>query len=178
MENFAELARCRQSVRRYTDRPVEREKLEQCLETTRLSPSANNAQPWRFVVVDRPELRAEVARCAMLGGMNRWASEAPVFVVVVLERPNLLAAVGSVLQNKEYRLLDVGMAANQFCLQAADLGLGTCMVGWFDEKRVRRLLGVPRGKRIPLLIAVGYGEEPLRAKIRKTTDAMASWNRY
>lgn len=97
MENFAELARCRQSVRRYADRPVEREKLEQCLETTRLSPSANNAQPWRFVVVDRPELRAEVVRCAMLGGMNRWASEAPVFVAVVLERPNLLAAVGSVL---------------------------------------------------------------------------------
>ena len=90
----------------------------------------------------------------------------------------LTAAIGSVIRDKEFSLLDVGIAVSHFTLQAADLGLGTCIIGWFNERRVRKALGIPRGKRIPLLITLGYPEGPTRRKSRKTTAQMSSRNRY
>ena len=59
-----------------------------------------------------------------------------------------------------------------------ELGLGACMVGWFDEKKVRQLLGVPKNKRIPLLITIGHSDDAPREKVRKTTDEICSRNRY
>lgn len=178
MMDFAELAAMRQSVRNYSDRPVEENKLMQCIETARLSPSANNSQPWKFVVSDEPELRGRIADAAAGMGMNRFVRQAPVIIAVILERQNMLSAAGSVIQDKEYRLLDVGIAANQLCLQAAALGLGTCMVGWFDEKKVRKLLGVGGNRRIPLLITLGYSDAPVREKVRKPLEAIYARNRY
>lgn len=176
--DFSELASVRQSERKYLDKPVERSKILKCLETARLSPSACNSQPWRFIVVDNPDLRAVVADCASSLGMNKFVAQAPVIVAVVLEKMNMLAKIGSVLGDKEYNLIDIGIAANQFCLQARDLGLGTCIVGMFDEKRVKKLLDVSGGKRIPLLITVGYTDAPLRGKQRKSLEQISSWNRY
>lgn len=109
--------------------------------------------------------------------MNRFAAEAPVIVAVVLEKMNLLARFGSVLKDKEYSLLDVGIAVEHFCLQAAELGLGTCIMGWFDEKKAAKLLQV-KNRRIPLLISVGFSDARLREKSRKSLDEMSSWNRY
>ena len=116
-------------------------------------------------------------------GMNGFVREAPVIVAVVLEKMSLTAAIGSVIRDKEFSLLDVGIAVSHFTLQAADLGLGTCIIGWFNERRVRKALGIPRGKRIPgkripLLITLGYPEGPTRRKSRKTTAQMSSRNRY
>lgn len=176
--DFQELVKIRQSVRSYVDTPVEKEKIVQCLEAARLSPSANNAQSWKFVVIDRPDLKEAVAECASGMGMNKFTHQSPVLVAVVLERSNLLSKVGSLVQNKEYALLDIGMAVNQFCLQAADLGLGTCILGWFNESKVKKLLNVPLVKRIPLLISVGYAQGSTRNKVRKSMDQMSRWNTY
>ena len=96
---------------------------------------------------------------------------------VVLEKMNLTARIGSVIKDKEYSLLDVGIAVEHFCLQAAELGLGTCILGWFDEKKVKKLLGVDR-RRIPLLITLGYPAGATRPKSRKTLEEMSSWNKY
>ena len=178
MMEFAELAGIRQSVRSYSGKAVEEEKLMHCIETARLSPSANNSQPWRFVVVDEPELRDRIADAAAGMGMNKFVRQAPVIIAVVLEKQNMLSAVGSVIQDKEYRLLDIGIAANQLCLQAAALGLGTCMVGWFDENKVKRLLGVDKKRRIPLLITLGYSDTPVRQKVRKPFEEIYGRNRY
>ena len=178
MMEFAELAGIRQSVRSYSGKAVEEEKLMQCIETARLSPSANNSQPWRFVVVDEPELRDRIADAAAGMGMNKFVRQAPVIIAVVLEKQNMLSAVGSVIQDKEYRLLDIGIAANQLRLQAAALGLGTCMVGWFDENKVKRLLGVDKKRRIPLLITLGYSDTPVRQKVRKPFEEIYGRNRY
>ena len=178
MMEFAELAGIRQSVRSYSGKAVEEEKLMQCIETARLSPSANNSQPWRVVVVDEPELRDRIADAAAGMGMNKFVRQAPVIIAVVLEKQNMLSAVGSVIQDKEYRLLDIGIAANQLCLQAAALGLGTCMVGWFDENKVKRLLGVDKKRRIPLLITLGYSDTPVRQKVRKPFEEIYGRNRY
>lgn len=175
--SFAELAKMRQSDRKYKNQPVEKEKLIQCLETARISPSANNSQPWKFIVVDDFEKKEQIAECSIGLGMNKFTHQCPVLVAVVLEQQNFMSTIGSMIKNKNYCLFDIGIAVNQFCLQAADLGLGTCIIGWFDEKKIKKILGV-RNRRIPLLISVGYPDAPTRDKVRKPLDVMSSWNEY
>lgn len=175
--SFAELAKKRQSDRKYKDQTVEREKIIQCLETARISPSANNSQPWKFVVVDNYELKERIAEYTIGLGMNKFTHQCPVLIAVVLEKQNFMSTIGSMIKNKDYCLFDLGIAVNQFCLQAADLGLGTCIIGWFDEKKIKKILGV-RNRRIPLLISLGYPDSPTREKIRKPLDKMSSWNEY
>lgn len=176
--DFYDLIQKRQSDRRYdASRQVDRDLVMKCLEAARLAPSACNSQPWKFVVVDQPDLKGQMAEAAASMGMNRFATEAPVIVAVVLEKMNLTARIGSVIKDKEYSLLDVGITVEHFCLQAAELGLGTCILGWFDEKKVKKLLGVDR-RRIPLLITLGYPAGATRPKSRKTLEEMSSWNKY
>ena len=176
--NFGELILKRQSDRKYLPAPVAREDVMKCLEAARLSPSACNAQPWKFVVVDDKEKLAEMADAAEGLGMNKFTHGVPVMVAVVLEKMNASAKLGSLVKNKDYCMLDLGMAVEHFCLQAAELGLGTCIMGWFDEKRIAGLLKVPRGKRIPLIISLGYPAAPTRNKVRKPMDEISSWNEY
>ncbi|MDR2562420.1 MAG: nitroreductase family protein [Prevotellaceae bacterium] len=177
--NFEELILKRQSDRQYdTSRPVEDEKLNKCIEAARLAPSACNAQPWKFIALRDPEIRAKVGQCAASMGMNKFCLDAPMLVVLVLEKPNLTSKIGSVLKNKEYTLIDVGITAAHFCLQATELGLGSCIVGWFDEKKIRKLLGIPSSKRIPLLICAGYPASPQRPKIRKDLEKIYSTDKY
>jgi len=175
---FAELVKYRQSEREYSDKPVEKEKLQKCIETVRLSPSANNSQPWKFVIIDNTELKEKIACCATSLGINKFVHQAPVIIAVVLEKMNLMSFIGSAIKDKEFSLLDMGIAINQFCLQAADIGLGTCIIGWFDEKDVKKLLHIDSNKRVPLLITLGYSEAPTRNKVRKPVEKMSSWNRY
>ena len=158
--------------------PVSREDVMKCLEAARMAPSACNSQPWKFIVVDDKEKLMEMADAAEGLGMNKFTRGVPVMVAVVLEKMNATARLGSLLKHKDYSMLDLGMAVEHFCLQAADLGLGTCIMGWFDEKRIARLLGVPRRKRIPLIISLGYPENPTRRKVRKPVEEMSSWNSY
>lgn len=175
--SFAELAKIRQSDRKYKEQAVEKEKIMQCLETARISPSANNSQPWKFVVVDNHDIKEQIAECSIGLGMNKFTHQCPVIVAVVLEKQNFMSTIGSMIKNKDYCLFDVGIAVNQFCLQAADLGLGTCIIGWFDERKIKKILGV-KNRRIPLLISVGYPDSPTRDKVRKPLEAMSSWNKY
>lgn len=175
--DLLELINKRQSDRKYSSTPVDRQLIIKCLEAARLAPSACNSQPWKFVVVDSSELLPSMASAASGAGMNKFAHQCPVIVAVVLEKMNLTARIGSVIKDKEYSLLDVGIAVENFCLQAAELGLGTCILGWFDEKKVRKLLGIGN-KRVPLLITLGYAEGETRNKIRKSLDDMSCWNTY
>lgn len=173
-----DLIRQRQSDRRYdTTRKVSREDIVRCLEAARLAPSACNSQPWKFVVVDDAETLSAMASAAAGMGMNKFASQAPVIVAVVLEKMNITASIGSVIKDKEYRLLDIGIAVEHFCLQASELQLGTCIMGWFDEKKAARIIGVT-SRRIPLLIALGHPEGGHRDKSRKSLDEISSWNKY
>jgi len=175
--NFSELAKIRQSDRKYKADPVEKEVLIQCVETARLSPSANNSQPWKFIIVDDFKKKEQIAECSIGLGMNKFTHQCPVIVAVVLEKQNFMSSIGSIIKNKDYCLFDIGIAVNQFCLQAAALGLGTCIIGWFDEKKIKKILGVGN-RRIPLLISVGYPDSSTRDKVRKPIEEMSSWNKY
>ena len=180
--NFLELIKQRQSVRKYDNRLVEPEKLHRCLEAARLAPSASNSQPWRFVVVDDPDLVQKVAKETIgpLSTFNAFVPQAPVIVAIVLEKMKAVSQIGAYLKDREYPLIDMGIAAEHFCLQAAEEGLGTCMLGWFNEKPIKELLNIPKNKRIGLLITVGYAPEdyPVREKKRKKMEEFVGYNRY
>jgi nitroreductase len=184
MENstFLSLVNKRQSVRKYTSQPVEPEKLQRCLEAARLAPSASNGQPWKFVVVDDPELQQKVARETIgpLSTFNNFVPQAPVIVAIVIEKMKVITQIGASIQDREYPLIDIGIAAEHFCLQAAEEGLGTCMLGWFNEEPIKELLKIPRHKRIGLLITLGYAPEDylLRMKGRKKIEEVVSYNGY
>ncbi len=179
---FFELMKTRQSVRRYQQRPVPRELLGKLVEAVRLAPSASNSQPWKLIVVDDPELRTRVAQATFNAtvAFNRFALEAPVIAVFVMESAGIINQVGAWLKKRQFSLIDIGIAAAHFCLQAAELGLGTCMLGWFDEKNIQRLLGIPAGRRIGLVVTLGYAAEgyTLRDKSRKDAGLMSSFNSY
>lgn len=175
---FIELVNKRQSDRKYAPKPVAREHILKCLEAARLAPSACNSQPWKFIVVDDRAKLAEMSEAAIGLGMNKFTVQVPVLVAVVQENMNLSAKAGSIVKSKDYSMMDLGIAVEHFCLQAAELGLGTCIMGWFDEKKVKKLLGVPRSRRVQLLIALGHPDAPTREKIRKPLEAIASWNEY
>ena len=148
--DFSQLITVRQSVRKYANRPVPEETLDRLVEAVRLSPSASNSQPWRLILVTDPALRDRVARATFsrLVSFNRFAVQVPVLAVLVVEKPKVITQIGGRLKDRDFPLIDIGIAAAHFCLQAADLGLGTCMLGWFDEAVIRELLHIPASRRI------------------------------
>jgi nitroreductase len=180
--DFQELILHRQSTRGYRSIPVEPEKIRQLIEAVRLAPSASNSQPWKLIIVDNRELAGEVARTTFdkILTFNQFAVEAPVFAVLVIEKPKILTEIGGSIKKREFPLIDIGIAAEHFCLQATELGLATCMIGWFNEKKIKQLLGIPEKKRVGLVISLGYPpkEYKLRRKIRKPVEEMCRYNKY
>ena len=175
-----ELLKYRQSDRAYLSNPIERDKLERILEAGRLAPSACNAQPWKFIIVDQQELKNKIADCtsSKILGMNHFTKQAPIHIVIVEEKANFTSNAGSLIKNKQFPLIDIGITAEHICLQATAEGLGTCMLGWFDETKVKKLLNIPKSKRVPLIITLGYPASETREKRRKDLDNITSYNNY
>lgn len=180
--NFQELILERQSVRKYSDKEVEKEKLMRCLEAARLAPSASNSQPWKFIVIDDPELKDKVAKetYSLMANFNKFVHQAPIIIAITLEKTPLVNRIGGRIKKKEWKLIDIGIAADHLCLQASEEGLGTCMLGWYNEKEIKELLNVPEKKSIALLISLGYPAKDykLRKKIRKDIGKITSFNSY
>jgi len=179
--NFLELVSSRQSMRAFDpDRAVEKEKLDRIIEIARLAPSACNAQPWSFVLVDEPELKNKVADAtsSRVLGMNHFTKQAPVHLLMVEEKVNLSSGIGGWVKKKDFAQMDLGIVAAHIVLAAQEEGLGTCIVGWFDEDKVKDLLHIPSSKRVWLNIVIGYGTQPLRKKSRKPLEKILSNNSY
>jgi nitroreductase len=178
---FSELVQIRQSVRAYKDKPVEAEKLRIILESLRLAPSASNAQPWKVIVVDDAGIKNRVAAqtFSRTVPLNKFALTAPVILVLIVDKSNIITQVSAWLKQRDFRLIDIGIAAENVCLQAAELGLGSCIVGWFNEKQIKDILNIPRTERIGLLITLGYAADgyELRQKKRKEFDKIIQFNR-
>jgi len=180
MKTFLELAKFRQSDRAYHDIPVESIKIDRILEAARNAPSACNAQPWKLVVVTDNEKRMLIADATAnkMLSMNHFAKQAPVQLVVIEENANFTSTVGGWATNKHYQHIDIGILASHISLAAADEGLGSCIIGWCDEKKVQKALEIPRNKRVMLIILLGYSAQPLRDKKRKKIDEIVSYNKY
>ncbi|NLC48851.1 MAG: nitroreductase [Bacteroidales bacterium] len=179
--DFLELVSSRQSVRAFDpERPVEREKLDRIIEVARLAPSACNAQPWSFVLVDDPEIKNKVADAtsSRVLGMNHFTKQAPVHLLLVEEKVNISSGIGGWVKKKDFAQMDLGIVAAHIVLAAQAEGLGTCIVGWFDEDKVKELLNIPASNRVWLSIVIGYGTQPLRKKSRKPIEKIFSHNSY
>ncbi len=180
-EVFQWLINNRESVRNYKPDAVEKEKIDRILEAGRISPSACNAQPWKFIVVDNAELKNKIADATSnrVIGINHFTKQAPVHIVVVLEPANFNSNFGSFMKDKNLPLIDIGIAAAHLCLQATAEGLGTCILGWFNERTIKKLLDIPKRKRVILVITLGYAatDEP-REKKRKLIEEVTSQNKY
>ena len=165
--NFMEIAKARQSCRNYDElREVEGEKISAMLETAQLAPSACNGQPYFFTVC-KGEMAKQVAELTKGMGLNKFATQAPV-VIVISEMPYVKsAAAGAKIKDNDYRSIDIGIVAAYLTAEATAQGLSTCILGWFDDAKIRKLCGID-GK-IRLVITVGYAaeEDKLRQKKRK-----------
>ena len=168
----------RRSIRKYKPLPVEREKLLLCLEAARLAPSACNAQPYRFITVDEPALKENICDAAFSGIYSacKFARGAPALALVVSERGKLSAWLGNRVQSTDFRLVDIGIAAEHFVLAAAEQGLGTCWLGWFNAKAAARALGLGSGRRVEIILSVGYPDEDPAPRERKSMEEFSGLN--
>lgn len=174
MSAYFDLIRRRESCRHYAPLPVAKEMLDACLEAARQAPSACNSQPYAFVVAHTPQAVQKVLAHVTQG--NAFAENCPCFVIISEEKPNLTARFGARIKKQDYTSIDIGIAALQFCLAATELGLGTCMLGWFDEKGLQAALGLPADRRIRLVLCVGHAADAtLREKKRKPMEELARY---
>lgn len=180
-QSLSNLVQSRRSIRRYQNKPVEREKIVQCIEAARLAPSAENVQPWRFIVLDDPEVLDQFSTHAFSGiySPTRFAAKAPVIIVILAKLDILANRIGKQIQGIHFYLLDIGMAGEHLVLQAQELGLGTCWIGWFNIKKVRKFLNIPRTYKIVSLISMGYPDAyQLRAQKRHQFEDIAWFNGF
>ena len=173
--NFTEIANTRQSCRNYDfSREVEREKLNAILASARLAPSACNGQPY-FLTVCEGETAKAVAKATQGMGMNKFASEAPICIVISEEPYCKTAALGAKVKGNDYRSIDIGIVAAYITAEAAAQGLGSCILGWLDDDKIRKICDLKYPVR--LVITIGYAKEDdkLREKKRKDSEKLIAF---
>lgn len=178
---FRDVIKARTAVRKFADRGVEPEKIDYILECARLAPSWANRQCWHFVVVQKPEALARVSAATI--AMNRWLKKVPAMIVACGDpsRSGTHHGIG-------YFAVDVAIAMEHLVLAAADVGLGTCWMGVFDEDGVREALGIPDHIKVVALSPLGYPADTkgvntraiklLAGKGRKPLDEIVHWDRW
>ena len=165
-----EVIKLRRSVRDFSDREIEQEKLDLILESARLAPSASNTQDWFFYVVKSKEPREKIAASEPLMA-NQFLRKAPVVIVGCEKLSGIVgAAAGAVLKTVGARHsgwgdVDVAIAMEHMVLTATDIGIGSCWVWIFDERRVSRILDIPEDQRIIALLALGYPIAPIESSM-------------
>ncbi len=168
--NFNELILKRESCRNYNGEPVSTDLLLKCVDAARLSPSACNSQPWKYYVVNTPENAQKVRACVQPNGANKFTDKCPAFAIVTEQEATLKPHVAERVKNKQkWAENDIGLSVAHYCLQAADLGLGTCIIGMVDEEKVKEFFGIE--EKVRLVIATGYSaDEAPRNKVRKALE--------
>ena len=175
MIEFFETIEKRESCRDFDiNQPVEHEKLVACIEAARIAPSACNSQPWYYQVANNPEVCKKLRPALQGMQMNNFVETCPAFIVVSETYAGLMATVGGKAKKQHYALVDIGLAVSQLCLGATAQGLSTCILGWFNEDKIRELCQLPKTQRIRLVICVGYARKDLiRKKSRKAWEDIA-----
>lgn len=172
--NFTEIARARQSCRRYDPtRAVEDDKLAAILEAARLAPSACNGQPYHLTVC-RGETALAAAKATMGMGMNKFAADAPI-VIVISEKPYVkTAALGAKVKGNDYRSIDIGIVAAYLTAEATAQGLSTCILGWLDDEKLRTICDLDGTVRLVITLGYAAADDPLREKKRKPLSELVS----
>lgn len=170
--SFENLILKRESCRNYNGEAVSTDLLLKCVNAARLSPSACNSQPWKYYVVNDENNAQKVRQCIQPNGANKFTDKCPAFAIVTEQEATLKPQIAERIKNKQkWAENDIGISVAHYCLQAADLGLGTCIIGMVDEDKVRELFDIE--DKIRLVIATGYSaDEVPRNKVRKSLEDM------
>jgi nitroreductase len=177
LQPFIELVRQRTSCRSYLPKPVPREHLELMIEAARLAPSACNLQPWRFAVVQDETARMRLIKEALRFGIDmKWAADAGALIALGIRSKGWVHKAGTKISGVEYPQLDLGIAGEHLVLQAEELGLGTCWIGWIRQKAVRQIIGWPKSILPMGLISVGWpASDERRLRPRKDCGEIVCW---
>ena len=181
IRSFSDLVHQRRSIRNYLNKPVEKDKIIKCVEAARVAPSAENVEPWRFIVINNEKIKDKFCKHAFSGvfRFSKWAANAPVIIVILAKLDILANKIGKQIQGTNYYLIDIGIAGEHFVLQAKELGLGTCWIGWFDAKKSRKILNIPKSYKVVSLISMGYPDDKLlKDKKRLNIDDILYFNNF
>lgn len=164
--NFKELVNSRYSVRKYSSKPIESEKLKDIIESARKAPSAVNYQPYKIYVIESEEKLAEIYTCYH----REWFNGTPLVIAIVGLHNE---AWKRSADGKDHADIDVAIAAEHIALQAADLGLGTCWICNFDVLKTSRVLNLSSDEEPIVLIPIGYPvNDNIPEKKRKGVDEL------
>lgn len=160
----------RRSIRKYSSRPIEEEKLKKILEAGRLSPSANNKQSWKFIVVRDSLLKESLMEAA---GGQLFVGQAPAVLILCGTEPDSIMFCG-----QHRYTVDLSIAMSFMVLEACELGIGTCWLGHFNEEKVKHILGIPKNVRVVAMTPLGYADESPAARPRKALDEIVCYDGY
>jgi nitroreductase len=163
----------RYSCRKYLEKDIPKDLILKILEAARLAPSAGNIQPWFFIIVNDKEKKEIIAKS------GRWAN-------FIEKAPIVIVGCGNKEASPKWYKVDVSIAMEHMVLEATELGLGTCWVGSFDEKKVKEILKIPEKYEVVALLAIGYPTEKIDVmgkmvhliKPRKKIEEIFSFNEY
>ena len=159
----------RRSIRKYSNKPIEDEKLLRVLEAARLSPSARNQQNWKFIIVKDSKIRKKLTKA--IG--QPFVGEAPIILVCCGTQPE------SIMRGGQPRYtVDLSIATAYMILEAYVQGLGTCWLGSFDESMVKDVLDIPENVRVVAITPLGYPAESPSQKPRKRLEEIISYDKY
>ena len=168
----------RRSIRKFTDQPVNRETIEELIGMAEFGPTWKNVQANRFIAVMDPDMKAKLAECTVHGNNTKIMNAAPVVIVMTLvAKRSGYERDGSFSTTKEthWESFDAGIVAQTLCLSAHTMGLGTVIMGIYDEAQVKEVVGVPEGESVAALIALGYPDEEPVAPKRKELEKVLSF---
>lgn len=172
----------RRSIRKYSDKPVEDEKLMQLLEAARLAPSGDNTQPWRFIVVKSEENRQKLAE---VSHKQKWMVTAPVFIVCVADircriNDSIEIEITEDSPQPEVKKIirDTAIAVEHIVLEAENQGLSTCWIGWYTQQEIRPVLNIPSDKYVVCVLTVGYSAETPKPRPRKKLEEMVRYEKW
>ena len=149
----------RYSCRKFIEKAIDKELIYKCIDTARLAPSACNSQPWKFYVVIDKVTRMEFVKLTQPFAKNA------AFIIVEEKKPNFSEKIVNNLKNQDFTKTDIGIACSYISLQATELGLATCMVGYFNENKIKKTLNINESSRLRLVICIGYPDESEKHKV-------------
>lgn len=173
--DFLEIANIRESCRQYdATRDIENEKLEKILNAAQLAPSACNGQPYHFTVCKGDTAKKVAAACVGMG-INKFAADAPV-LIVISEMPYVkTAALGAKLKGNDYRSIDIGITAAYLTAEASTQGIGSCILGWLDDKKIREICDTQYPVRLVITLGCPKENKPPRPKKREPLEKLVSY---
>ncbi len=178
--NLADCIKTRRSIRSYKEEQIPQEVVREVVDLARFAPSWKNTQIARYYVVQDAALKQHIAENCMMGFSfnTNTLTKAPALVVLAyVEKRCGYERDGSFSTSKEDRweMFDAGIAAQTFCLAAHEKGLGTCIMGIFDEAKVAEAIKLPEGQKVGAVISIGYPADEPAAPARKEAEQLVQF---